>query len=156
MRPVPAKITGRQGRLSGQQVMRCRRMIHIRMSHRTDQRQIVRSLRQQRKVLADLNPRNIRVDRTKLTANLCRSIGLQIPCILMSRPAPHEQQDAGLRATDLGQNRRFRRSPLSLQQFGKRQSQQSHRSSAQSIAPTKRWGMVRTRTMRTHDQPQQM
>ena len=53
--------------------------------------------RQQRQVLADLDAGHVRGDRLELAADLAGRVGLQVPGVLLGRPAPHEQQDARLR-----------------------------------------------------------
>ena len=65
-------------------------MIPVRRSiHRTQRHTQIHDPRQTRHVLADLNPRHIRRYRLKLTANLCRSLHLQVIHVLMPRGTTH-------------------------------------------------------------------
>ena len=98
MRPVAAQLAVGRRRLTGEQKRRRRRVIDVRVRHRSHDRQLVGPLGQLRKVLADLDARHARGDRLELAADLGRRVGLQVPGVLLRRPAPHEEQDAALGA----------------------------------------------------------
>ncbi len=84
----------RRRRLAGEQVMSRRRVIDVAVRHRADDRQLVGPPRQERKVFADVDAGDDRRDGPEFAADFGRGFGLQVPRVLMGRPAPHEEQNA--------------------------------------------------------------
>ena len=62
--------------------------------HRPHDRQTMGLPRQQRKVLADRDPRHTRRDAPKRSANILRRIRLGIPRVKLAGTTPHENQEA--------------------------------------------------------------
>src|SRR5207248_1444629 len=60
---------------------------------RANDRAAVHDSRKLRKDFANLNSRNLRVDRRKLAANLCRRVKLQVEHVLVRRATPQEDID---------------------------------------------------------------
>ena len=60
---------------------------------RADKSELVRHFRHERKLFTDLNAGNIGSYRAELATELRRSVGLEIPHVLMRRPAREENHD---------------------------------------------------------------
>ena len=60
---------------------------------RADRHELVHHSRNPREQLADLDPRHVRLDGLELAADLARRIRLDIPHVLMRRPARQEDVD---------------------------------------------------------------
>jgi len=134
VRPVAAEITPHAIRQTGEQMMRRRRVIDIAVRHRADDGQLVAPLREQRKMLADLNARHVRADRLELAPNFRWRIWLEVPRFLLRRPAPHKKQNHRF-----GLHRRrglFAREIFRCQQLRQRQAQQSRCAGRDEIATT--------------------
>ena len=65
-----------------------------RVIHAADQRVLVGVLRHARKILGDLDARDVGLDGLVRPANLDRRVGLHVPGVELRRPAHQEQHDA--------------------------------------------------------------
>ena len=108
-------------------------MIHVAVRHRAQDGKLIRHPRQPRKMLTDMEPRDIGRNRLELTAIFHRGMGLQIPGVLMSRAAPHEQHDARLGLAARG-------FITGTQQLGQTQTKHTERACAQDFTPSHRGG----------------
>ena len=72
-------------------------VVVTRVRHRADERQLVGLLRNARQPVADLDARYRGGDRPKQTANAAGGLGLEVPHILLRRPAPQEQKETRFR-----------------------------------------------------------
>ena len=126
---VPQLGPQRRRRLTGEQIVRGRRVIHVAVRHRPHDGQLVGSPREQRKMLTDLDPRHHARNRPELAANLSRRLRLQVPSILMRGPTPHEQQNARLGPPErtASRNRLSRRRIAAKQQPRHRHPEQTER-----------------------------
>ena len=62
--------------------------------HRPQQTKLVHPLRQQRQVLAELNPGHSRIDRLEFAPDLQGCLGLHVPEVDMAGSAKQEDEDA--------------------------------------------------------------
>jgi hypothetical protein len=92
---------------AGERVVGAGVVVADRVRHRTHERDVMHLPREERQVLAHLEPGNARRDRAKLAPVLERRLGLPVPEVLVRRPSLHEKEDAGFRA-------RSRRGPRDL------------------------------------------
>ena len=111
--------------VAGQKKVGSRGVIDIVVRHRTNDGKAIRAIGQTRQVLADSQAWNPRWYADRFAAEFLRRIRLGIPCILMGRPAPHEQDDARFRTTGPGSRIRMR---TLFKKVRERQSHQRQRS----------------------------
>jgi len=125
------------GRLrSRQQEVGRGRVVGIAVRHRPHQAELVGLSRQKREVLGNLDAGDVGADRPELAAVFRRSVGLQIPGVLVRGTAPHEKEDAGLGASEtLAEPRDRRGRPAAFDEVGKRHPQETEASQAQEVAP---------------------
>ena len=95
MRPLAADFAALRRRLAGEHEAGAGGVVSIVVRHRADDAELGGPLRELRQVLANLNSRNLGRNRLKRPPDLLWLIGLHVPGVLMSRPAPHEEQNAG-------------------------------------------------------------
>ncbi len=76
-----------------QKFMSGRRVVDVRMMDRPNDRQMATASGEMGKVFGDHQSRNVGGDRLKLAPHLFGRIGLQVPCLLLRRPAPHKEKD---------------------------------------------------------------
>jgi len=105
------------------------------MTHRTNQRIPIRHLRQTRKNLADVQPRNICRNRTKRSPILTRCLRLRIKCFQLTGTTPHPEQNHRRVRYSAGRNRS---SPLSRQQLRQRQTTRRQHTRSQKFPTTTR------------------
>ena len=105
------------------------------MTHRTNQRIPIRHLRQTRKNLADVQPRDICRNRTKRPPILTRCLRLRIKCLQLTGTAPHPEQNHRRVRNSAGRNRS---SPLSRQQLRQRQTTRRQHTRSQKFPTTTR------------------
>ena len=89
--PIQVGRPARIRHLAGQHPMHGRQVISLGMRHRADDRQLLRSCRQPRQVLAHPDPGDRRINRLELAANPLRRLGLHVKRIVL--PQPPAQQD---------------------------------------------------------------
>ena len=81
---------------SRQRVINHRRVIAVAPAYRPNQRVLVCNPRQSRHVLTDADARHVRADGRERPANFLWRLGLQVPHVLMRRPAKKVNENARL------------------------------------------------------------
>src|SRR6266508_6488322 len=114
--------------MSGQSV------ITVVVRHGTHLAKFVHTPRQAGKVLADLDARNVSGNGPKLAAKFQRGFGFQIPGVLVRRPAPHEEENAGFGAPETGRLAPSDRRGTTFEQSGNGYSKQSQRARSHQLA----------------------
>ena len=102
VRPIVADRTG-GCRLAGEYVVRRGQVVDVVVRHRPDETQFVCPCSQHWQVFANLQPWDGCPDGLELAAIHVWRIRLQVPGILLGRPAPHEEDDARLGGPARGQ-----------------------------------------------------
>ena len=76
------------------------RMVVVFLADRANDGQFFGVPRDQRQVLADMQPGNVGSDRSEFPTGGDRTVGLHVPGVLVSWSPPHEQQDHPLGAAE--------------------------------------------------------
>jgi hypothetical protein len=122
-------------RLPGEEKMSGGGVIGIGMGHGADQAQLISTLSELRKVLADFDARYVSANGPKLAPDFRRSIGLHIPRFQLRRPAPHEQKNASLGLAERSAGERSGTRGSRLQQLRQCDAQQAETAEAQQFPP---------------------
>ena len=129
----------RSVRIACQHLQRSRRMPTSRVSHRPQQRVLVRDLRQPRQQLADLNARHVRVDRLIRPAKLRRCQRLRIERFEMTGPTsqPNEDHSRAFVVSDVRQaGPSLFGGRSQVQKLTERQAAEPRQPKAQEFAPS--------------------
>ncbi len=98
-------------------------MVVVRVRHRTDEGDPVHLLADVRQQFGNLDARHVGRYRLKFAPNIVRGQRLHIPKVLMSRAAPHEEEQAPLGLAEARSNTSRRRASLFLGRQQGRQAQ---------------------------------